>query len=103
MSEEASSDDTFTGLALRRQAGGLHRRRAVGRRQETIADMRTRTGSAILALVGAASAPSATACTLFAAAGPRVQGGGVLIGKTRDWRPIQTHTLRRVADSGAFP
>ena len=90
-------------IAVPRSAKGLRGLWAADRRAESMTDMHARVWSAILVLVMATGAPPAAACTLFAAAGPRVQGGGVLIAKTRDWRPIQTHTLRRVADSGAFP
>jgi isopenicillin-N N-acyltransferase-like protein len=37
------------------------------------------------------------ACTLFAAAGERVKGGGTLIAKNRDWRPDNTQILKLVS------
>jgi isopenicillin-N N-acyltransferase like protein len=37
------------------------------------------------------------ACTLFAAAGEKVRGGGVLVAKNRDWRPDHVQSLRTVS------
>ncbi len=37
------------------------------------------------------------ACTLFAAAGESVKGGGTLIAKNRDWRPDHTQILKSAA------
>ncbi len=42
------------------------------------------------------------ACTLFAAAGDKVQGGGVLIAKNRDWRPDHIQSLRLVSPKTGY-
>lgn len=65
--------------------------------------IRTPLSIVIASLVAAAMGSPAWACTLFAAAGGRVEGGGVLIAKNRDWRPNQTHILRRVTGPEGHP
>ena len=55
----------------------------------------------IVALV-LASAPAAVACTLWGAAGEKVEGGGTLIAKNRDWTPTQVQDLRRVVPRDGF-
>ncbi|MCF0254500.1 MAG: hypothetical protein HUK26_09225, partial [Duodenibacillus sp.] len=54
--------------------------------------MPSKTSPATLALAAAAilAASSAPACTLFAAAGGAVEGGGVLVAKTRDFTVATT-------------
>ncbi|HWU41176.1 MAG TPA: C45 family autoproteolytic acyltransferase/hydrolase, partial [Candidatus Acidoferrum sp.] len=42
------------------------------------------------------------ACTLFAAAGKKVKGGGVLIAKNRDWRPDNSQSLRLVSPKTGY-
>jgi len=56
---------------------------------------------ALLALALAA-APPAFACTLWGAAGGKVEGGGTLIAKNRDWEPTQFQELRRVVPKDGF-
>lgn len=46
--------------------------------------------------------PEVRACTLWAAAGSRVQGGGVLIAKNRDMAPDHRQELRLVKPPGGF-
>jgi len=49
------------------------------------------------------SAPTlANACTLWAAAGDRVAGGGTLIHKNRDWNPDHQQDLRLVIPKSGF-
>ena len=45
-------------------------------------------------LTGSAWPVPVQACTLFAAAGESVRGGGTLIAKNRDWRPDNTQVLK---------
>ena len=46
--------------------------------------------------------PEAHACTLWAAAGSRVKGGGVIIAKNRDMPPDHRQELRLVKPPGGF-
>jgi isopenicillin-N N-acyltransferase like protein len=55
----------------------------------------------VAACVGWAPAGS-QACTLFAAAGETVRGGGVLIAKNRDWRPDHVQSLRSVSPMAGY-
>lgn len=48
-------------------------------------------------LVGPVGPTQGEACTLFAAVGERVKGGGMLIAKNRDWRPNHTQILKVAA------
>lgn len=50
--------------------------------------------SVAMAIVASFAAASASACTLWAAAGPLVSGGGTLLSKNRDWLPGQTQVLK---------
>jgi hypothetical protein len=50
----------------------------------------------ILALLLLGASEAALACTLFAAHGSRVAGGGTLIVKVRDWTPGDRQVLERV-------
>ena len=53
---------------------------------------------AIVTLLGGSIWPAqGQACTLFAAAGESVKGGGTLIAKNRDWRPDHTQILKSAA------
>ncbi len=47
-------------------------------------------------------APAASACTLWGAAGEKVEGGGTLIAKNRDWTPTQVQDVRRVVPRDGF-
>jgi hypothetical protein len=51
----------------------------------------------VIFFIGPAGPMKGEACTLFAAAGESVKGGGTLIAKNRDWRPDHTQTLRLVS------
>jgi len=51
----------------------------------------------IASLTGLVWPARGSACTLFAAAGEQVKGGGVLIAKNRDWRPDHLQSLRLVS------
>ncbi len=52
-------------------------------------------------LIGA-DCPEASACTLWGAAGEKVEGGGTLIAKNRDWTPTQYQDIRRVVPREGF-
>ncbi len=74
-------------------------------REKPAITMQTRKATAVLMglllfLLG--FAPAATACTLWGAAGERVEGGGTLIAKNRDWTPTQVQELRRVIPKEGF-
>jgi hypothetical protein len=58
--------------------------------------------SAALLALALAVAPMAFACTLWGAAGEKVEGGGTLIAKNRDWAPNQTQELRRIVPQEGF-
>lgn len=47
-------------------------------------------------------APAAVACTLWGAAGEKVEGGGTLIAKNRDWEPTQVQEIKRVVPRDGF-
>jgi len=47
-------------------------------------------------------APAAAACTLWGAAGGKVEGGGTLIAKNRDWEPTQVQEIKRVVPRDGF-
>jgi hypothetical protein len=53
-------------------------------------------------LVGQTWPIPAGACTLFAAAGEAVQGGGTLIAKNRDWRPDHLRILKLVTPKAGY-
>ena len=50
----------------------------------------------------AAGAREAFACTLWGAAGEKVEGGGTLVAKNRDWTPTQFQDIRRVVPKEGF-
>ena len=56
----------------------------------------------LLVWLALSPAPTAAACTLWAAAGERVAGGGVLIAKNRDWRDDCRQELRRYRPRHGF-
>jgi hypothetical protein len=60
-------------------------------------------GIAALFLLTLCFVPLARACTLFAAAGEAVEGGGALIGKNRDWLPDHRQQLIVLAPAGGHP
>jgi hypothetical protein len=51
----------------------------------------------VIFFIGPTGPMKAGACTLFAAAGEAVYGGGTLVAKNRDWRPDHTQVLKLVA------
>lgn len=59
-------------------------------------------GLAVLLLAISIAVPPAFSCTLWGAAGSKVEGGGTLIAKNRDWEPTQVQDLRRVVPSEGF-
>ncbi len=46
--------------------------------------------------------PPALACTLWGAAGEKVEGGGTLIAKNRDWEPTQVQEIKRIVPRDGF-
>ena len=48
------------------------------------------------------AAPTARACTLWAAAGDAVQGGGAIIVKNRDWTPGESQRIEIFRPAGGY-
>lgn len=62
----------------------------------------TRFLSASIIFAFMASPATAFACTLWAAAGDSVPGGGTLISKNRDWRPDHQQELRLITPKSGY-
>ena len=55
-----------------------------------------------IASLAFSTATSASACTLWGAAGGKTENGGTIIAKNRDWEPTQIQDLKRIIPTDGF-